>query len=392
MAETEQRQSLRFLALYALAAAGGAVAYVPFLTILLPVRVADVTSDGVTVLAYAAFCGAVAASLANIGFGWLSDRSGMRRPWIAAGLVASGALLVAMQWVDSVPMLIGMIVVWQLALNMMLAPLSAWAGDCVPDSQKGLLGGLLAFAPALGALSGAVVTLPGLAEADTRLLLVAGIVVAMVSPALLVGAPRSIPQLMRAEPDPAPGPTPKRAAVARMWLARLLVQIAEAALFAFLLYWFRAIDGSVTDNDTAAVFSLVLCLAVPLALATGKWSDRAGRPILPLVVGSAVAAAGLVGMATADTLALSIASYVVFGLASSVFLALHASQTLRVLPRPDRRGRDLGLFNLTNTVPSIVMPWLTLLLVPMLGFQALFLVLAALSLTACLILASIRAN
>ena len=74
MAETEQRQSLRFLALYALAAAGGAVAYVPFLTILLPVRVADVTSDGVTVLAYAAFCGAVAASLANIGFGWLSDR------------------------------------------------------------------------------------------------------------------------------------------------------------------------------------------------------------------------------------------------------------------------------------------------------------------------------
>ena len=33
------RQSRRFLALYALAAAGGAVAYVPFLTILLPVQV-----------------------------------------------------------------------------------------------------------------------------------------------------------------------------------------------------------------------------------------------------------------------------------------------------------------------------------------------------------------
>ena len=392
MAEADQRQSYRFLALYALAAAGGAVAYVPFLTILLPVRVADVTSDGVAVLAYTAFCGAVAASLANIGFGWLSDRTQVRRPWIAAGLLASVALLMAMQWVNSVPMLIAMIVIWQLALNMMLAPLSAWAGDCVPDSQKGLLGGLLAFAPAFGALSGALVTWPGLAGADTRLLLVAGLVVAMVSPALLVGRPRPMPHLMQPAPTPIDDPAPRRTAVARMWLARLLVQIAEAALFAFLLFWFRSIDGSVTDNNTATIFSAVLFLAIPLALATGRWSDRAGRPIRPLVISSAVAAAGLLGMATADTLQLSIASYVVFGLASSVFLALHTSQTLRVLPRPATRGRDLGLFNLTNTVPSLVMPWLTLLLVPVLGFQALFLVLAALSLTACMILASIRAN
>src|SRR3546814_15809255 len=36
--ETPRRQSLGFLALYALAAAGGATAYVPFLTFLLPAR------------------------------------------------------------------------------------------------------------------------------------------------------------------------------------------------------------------------------------------------------------------------------------------------------------------------------------------------------------------
>ena len=48
-----------------------------------------------------------------------------------------------------------------------------------------------------------------------------------------------------------------------------------------------------------------------------------------------------------------------------------------ILPRPDRRGRDLGLFNLANTVPSLVMPWLAMALVPMFGFPALFLLLAA---------------
>jgi MFS family permease len=385
------RQSRRFLFLYALAAAGGAVAYVPFLTVLLPVRVTALAGeDGVEVLAYAAFFGAVAASLANIGFGWLSDRTRARRPWIAAGLALSGVLLVAMQRVDDPGLLIAMIVAWQLALNMMLAPLAAWAGDYVPDDQKGLLGGLLAFAPALGALSGALVTWPGLAGADTRLLLVAVLVAAMVMPALVLGRPRPMPQLMRSLPAAADDPARPSSVVARMWLARLLVQIAEAALFAFLLFWFQSIDTSITDNDTAAIFSLVLCLAVPLALGAGRWSDRSGRPMLPLAIGAGFGAVGLFGMAVADTLAMSIGSYVLFGLASSMFLALHASQTLRVLPRPEARGRDLGLFNLTNTVPSLIMPWLTLLLVPVLGFDALFMVLAGLSLTACLILLTLR--
>ena len=57
-----------------------------------------------------------------------------------------------------------------------------------------------------------------------------------------------------------------------------------------------------------------------------------------------------------------------------------------MLPRPARRGRDLGFFNLTNTVPSLIMPWLTVALVPRLGFGALFGVLAALAIMAPLIL------
>ncbi|MFK9227165.1 hypothetical protein ACJEJD_24835, partial [Escherichia coli] len=61
---------------------------------------------------------------------------------------------------------------------------------------------------------------------------------------------------------------------------------------------------------------------------------------------------------------------------------------LRVLPRSDRRGRDLGLFNLTNTVPSLIMPWLTLALVPHFGFSGLFLFLSGLALLAGMLLMS----
>ena len=78
-------------------------------------------------------------------------------------------------------------------------------------------------------------------------------------------------------------------------------------------------------------------------------------------------------------------AYGLFGLSSAMFLALHSAQTLRILPQPDRRARDLGLFNLANTAPSLVMPWLTMALVPWAGFPALFGLLAVLSLAAGLL-------
>lgn len=385
-----QRQSLRFLLLYALAVAGGAVSYVPFLTLLLPVRAESMTGEGaIDLLAYCAFAGAGAASLANIGFGWASDRTGTRKPWIVAGLAWSSALLVSMPAASSPISLVGLIVLWQVGLNMMLGPLAAWAGDMVPDEQKGTLGGLLAFAPALGAASGALATIPGLAGPDTRLMLVAALVLAMVLPVLLFGNPRPMPHLLQGAPRDAAGARSNvGGTVARMWLARLLVQIAEAALFAYLLVWFLSVDPTFTDNDTARIFALVLAFSVPLAMISGRWSDLRNRPIVPLIAGAGIGAVGLIAMAVASTIEGAIAGYVVFGLSSGVFLALHSSQTLRVLPKPATRGRDLGIFNLTNTVPSLIMPWLTLALVPVFGFGALFFVLAALTVVATLLLAT----
>lgn len=378
--------------LYALAVSGGSVAYMPFLTILLPLRATDISGEGALgMLAVAAFLGAIAASISNIGFGWASDRSAKRRPWIWAGLGLSTALLLSTAYATSEPMMIGIIILWQIGLNMMLAPLSAWAGDSIPDSQKGFLGGLLAMAPAMGALSGALVTMTDVVPSGHRETLVALLVVIMVCPVLIFGKPVSIPDLAyppdhEAKTDPQSNI--KRRAAIRMWIARLLVQIAEASLFAFLLLWFRSIDADFGANDAANIFAMVLGAAVFAALAIGRWSDSAHRPIVPLVAGAGAAAAGLLIMSLSKSLPAAIAGYVVFGLASSIFLALHSSQTLRVLPRPHTRGRDLGIFNLTNTVPSLIMPWLTLALVPTYGFGSLFLLLAALAAIACLLLAT----
>lgn len=386
-------QSGRFLALYTLAAAGGAVAYVPFLTLLLPLQATTLFGSGaVNVIAYTAFFGAVAASLSNILFGWLSDRTQARTPWIWAGLILSSLLLILMPLTRTPLTLISLIVAWQVALNMMLAPLSAWAGDHVPDAQKGLLGGLLAFTPAIGALSGAGITLLGAAAVEGRHALVAGLVIMMVLPALVFGRPRPMPQLRVPDVTPLKRDLGRfvRSDVARMWLARLCVQVAEASLFAFLLLWFRSLEPSIREQDVASLFSFTLFIAVGFTLVIGRWSDRAGQPILPLVVCALFAAIGLTVMAASTTLMGAISGYVVFCLAGSIFLALHNSQTLRVLPRPQNRGRDLGLFNLTNTVPSLLMPWMALSLATAQGFSALFWLLAGLALVAGLLLLTVK--
>ncbi|MEL1251371.1 MFS transporter [Aurantiacibacter gilvus] len=386
------RQSLRFLLLYALAAAGGAMAYMPFLTILLPVRVEAMAGGAeVTWLAYCSFSGAAAASLSNILFGWLSDRTGNRQGWIVTGLLGSCALLLAMPLADSLPALLGLLVAWQVMLNMMLGPLAALAGDYVPDRQKGFLGGLLSLSPAMGALAGAFVTFEGVAGADARLAIVAALVALCVLPVVLFGRPVSFPELTARVDRPIVSIPEKRpqVVVPCMWLARLLVQIAEAVLFAYLYVWFRTVSADFGDDDTAAVFGAVLVLAIPATLWVGRWADRNERPILPLAACAGLTAVALLLMASAESLTFAVAGYALFGLVTSMFLSLHSAQTLRVLPRPQTRGRDLGLFNLTNTVPSLIMPWLTLATVPAFGFSGLFMILAALSAIAALLLASI---
>lgn len=381
----QERLAPALLLLYALAWSGGSIAYVPFLAILLPVKVEALAGPGASVswLAYIAFFGAIASSFGNIAAGYLSDITRRRRVWIAAGLALSSVLLVFTRQAHGLPGLIAISGLWQLALNLMLAPLAARAGDIVPDSQKGLLGGLLAFAPALGAVSTTLVTWPGFSDADSRLLFVAVLVSLCVAPFLLLD------RLPEGSPDPEPEPTIGALApegrmllARRMWFARLAVQVAEAALFAYLYLWFRSVDPAMSDSRVARVFTLVLVASAPLALVVGQWADRRDRPLAPLIGSALVSSVGLIGMALARSLAEAIAAYALFGLASSVFLALHSAQTLRVLPRSDRRGRDLGLFNLTNTVPSLVMPWFALTLVPAFGFAAMFMAMALLAVIA----------
>lgn len=387
-----QGRERRFLGLYALAWAGATIAYVPFLTLLLPMHVGQLAGhEAVRWLAATTFLGAIAASACNILFGWASDLAGKRRPFVLTGLLLSSIMLQIAPHTGTLFSLVVVIALWQVGLNMMLGPLAAWAGDQVPDRRKGLLGGLLAFAPASGALAGALATAADGLTLDIRFALVGTMIALCVLPLVLLGEDGMTQSPIAAPADG--GDVARkvlRGMATRMWLARLLVQISEASLFAFFYLWLRSVDPGLADSAIARVLLAAMVIGALVAVLAGGRADRTGQPVTPLVLSSLGAALGLVVMALASGRDGAIAGYILFGLSTSAFLALHSAHTLRVLPDSARRGRDLGLFNLTNTIPSLAMPALTLALVPSLGFAALFVVLALLALCATMLLSGLR--
>jgi len=387
-----------WLLLYALAWGGGVVAYTPLLTLLLPLRIAALgPGDKVGALSLAVLVGAVTASIANIAAGALSDRyargPGGRRPWIVAGLVATAASYGLLGVVDSLTGILAAIALFQTGLNLMLAPLAALAADEVPDSQKGLLGGLMGAAYPLGALSGVLVmTAP---SHEARLAVTVALVAILAAPFLLVFRVRAAAPPLIA---PAPAVRARKARdLAAIWGARLLVQVAGAILFAYLLYYFETVEvaGERLAADRMAVRVAWLCglaaaVTVPLSILLGRLSDvvRARKPFLQ---GAAVAsAAGLVLMALFPDWAVAAWGYGLFAISSAIFLALQSTYAMQLLPSPDHRGRDLGVLNLTNTLPSILGPGLAYATVEAGGFRPLMALLAGLAMLAALLVSIVR--
>ena len=389
-APLSDRRSTGFLLVFALAYVGGVVGYLPLLTLLLPIRVDAVAGAGrLGVLTAIVVAGALAASVSNIVFGWLSDRTvtrgGGRRGWLAGGLVATMLSYAAIAATTSAMGLVLAVVAFQVAVNALLAPLLAIMADEVPDAQKGVAGGLLAMAsPVASALAAALVATALLGD-SARLAIVALAIAGCTIPLLLTRA-----QLVVEGESTGPTPAVLRRDLALAWAARLFVQIAGSALMVYLFYYLESVAPAEAPATIAARMGMVMIVAytvpLPIAVLVGRLADRSGRTKPALFAATIVAAAGLAGMAVADSFAVGAIAFCVYAAGASVFLALHASFAMQLLPSPRHRGRDLGLLNLTNTLPGLLGPLLTWALATPTDFRAVMLVLAALTLCGGLII------
>lgn len=369
--------------LYGLASAGGVIGYLPLLTLLLPMKLAGFPEDTrYGLLALCGVAGAIVAGLANIAFGWLGDRSVARgrgrRGWLVSGTFATVLSFAIIVVVRHPVAILTAVVLFQIAINAVLAQVGALIAEEVPAAQKGTAAALLTLGNPLAAGASAIVVVAAATE-GWRLAIVAGLMTACLLPLTLVRTPR-----IASDAAPASVRTAMRRDLMVAWAARLLMQIAGSGVGLYLFFYFERFGRA--GDDMAAPVARLLFVAtivpVPLALALGRWSDRLARRRPFLAATAVLATLGVAGMAVATSWTVAAVAYVAFASGVAAFIALNTGHAMLLLPDGARRGRDLGLLNLANTLPQVVAPLLAWWSGPANGFGTALSIMAAITLLA----------
>ncbi len=398
----------RFIALYAIGYVGAYVALITPVVTTLALKVADLDPVGKeTSLGLIAALGALVAIFSNLLTGAASDRTtsrlGRRRPWIIGGALGGVGALAVMGYAPNLAVVAVGWALAQLTLNMVLAALQALLPDQVPLEQRARVSAVLGIAQQVSPVVGI-----GLAYGVTGLgianqILIPGIVGAALM-ILLAVMIRDVPH--DAVPPFSLGafirgfaiPKGKRYDVAWTWFGRFFVILGFAVYTTYQPYF-------ITDRLGVAEADLILQQLIALlifaasltvsAVLCGRASDRTGRR-KPFVFGAAaIVAVALAMLALTASLPAFYIAAVVMGVGIGAYFAVDLALITDVLPDKEHAAaKDMGIFNIANSLPQSVAPAMAPLFLAIGGggnYTALFLAGAVLSLLGAGLIAPIRA-
>lgn len=359
--------------LYGLAFLGAHLAFMPLMVLLLPRRVEALAPQAAAeFLSWLLLTGGVVAGITHLLSGALSDRwfskMGNRRGLISIGCVFLLCAYVGLAFANTRISLFAAVGFFQIALNLCFAPLGALLADHFPDEVKGRLAGLMNSAlPASTLLVWPVSQL--FPEDHAGAFIAVGVVAVSCIMPLLVFWNLETPEakfVARVE-----RPTAARAFFLPDfligWFSRLLIQIAAAFVFGFIYLYLSNVQQTDPEWTGVAVNEMLALLTVPTALLAifatligGYWSDVKGVRRVPMLVSAAVLAGGLGLLAFAPVPALFILAFGMFQIGLTVFLAVDTAFVAQLIGNRQRRGTLLGIMNLANTLPAIIVPALAL--------------------------------
>jgi MFS family permease len=365
----------RGVMLYALASFGAHLAYAPLLALLLPRRIIAIAPDrAAAATSLVVLIGAIVASLAHILGGRISDgwrrRHGNRRAPIAMGLGLTVLALAGLGFAGTVAAVAAGLIAFQLALNLMFAPIGALLVDHFADHAKGRVAALINLAAPLAGLGTGVAALVFPHDGAAPFCAVAAVVGLTVLPLVMFWPFAPVAMLAPAEvaaPATA-GRATGSADLVRVGLARMLMQGGNAFMMSYFYLFLVRHPGRAGISPGHSVDPLYGRLVVATTLVvlivtvlTGHWSDRHRRRRAPMIATALIAAIAL-GMVQGGSAGLLLAGYGLFQVGLISYLALDTAVVAQVLHRSARPGEMLGYMNLANTLPSIVVPSLVLAL------------------------------
>lgn len=407
LAPGPERVGWRFISVYSLSYAGGALLFLAPLLVSLALKVNDLVGldDAPRSLALVTGVGSLFAIVSNPLFGRLSDRTtsrlGMRRPWMIVGLVggAVGTLTVALA-----PSIGVVLLGWCLAqvfLNALLAAQVAVLPDQVPTSQRGLVSGVLGVCIPVASVAGTYLVQAFDGRPLTMFLApllvgctLVGLFTVVLHDRRLDRAgrpPWSLRELLGSfYVDPR-----RHRDFAWAFASRFMVVMAYAFLVTYQAYYLISRIG-VPEADVAhqiylgtATQSAVLVIASPLA---GRASDRLRRRKVFVVAAASIYALALAILASAGGLSGYLLGMAVAGLGFGMYMAVDLALVVDVLPDTGSAAKDLGVLNIAGALPFALAPALAPVVLGLSGndYSTLYLVAGACALLGALAVVPIR--
>ncbi len=367
------RVGLVFQLLFFLANLAVWLAKFPFTQILLPLQVllfdpGNKVQDLTIILTIGSFFGLIVNPIA----GALSDRTtsrwGRRRPWLLVGLLLSVVMLFLLAYAPNLQGLLFEWIGYQIAINIVLAALLVLIPDQVPPRQRGWVSSFTGLTIPLGIIVGSLVVTRVLHAAIQPSYFALTIFLLVVIAALML----IIPEKKLEKGDLPPfrlGPfvssfwiSPKEAPdFAWTWITRFLFIASTTAVTTYLLYFlqdifhFSSIAAAQNVTTFNSLYGIVLILA---ALGSGFLSDRLERRKIFVIGAGFAVALSLLLLAFAKSWTLVVVAAPIFGLGFGVYLAVDVALITQVLPAARNRGKDLGIFNIANSLPQVLVPLL----------------------------------
>ncbi|WP_216848425.1 MULTISPECIES: MFS transporter [unclassified Rathayibacter] len=329
----------------------------------------EIAQDGATgAAAILGGFGALFATVANVVFGRLSDRTtsrlGRRRVWIVAGTVI---MTVAFTIMALAPTLLIATVGWslaQLGANMTLAPFIATLADQVPKFQRGKVTAALGIAQNVGILGGTYVAQAFVDQlfimfvAPSILAIIVMVVFAVVLPdkRLPVAPPKATLRDWAETFWVSPVKNPDYALA---WWSRFLITFASFGFTTFRFFYLLNHIGVEEGSIPVVISTSVLIYTVALIGASyfaGWLSDRIGRRKVFVWSSTALFAVGTFALIFVQDIGAFYVLEAVLGLAYGIYVGVDLALVVDVLPNPDDSGKDLGVFNIANALPQTLAP------------------------------------
>lgn len=360
-----------FVAAYMAAQVGAYIAFIPLLTILLPLKAAAIDPAGrAEVLSQAALWGAMTAGLAGVVAGMIGDRTrhwpGGRSLWLIGGLIGTVFSYALIHRAVTASSLIAAIIVLQISLNFMLNPLAAALPERVPAHQRGMVAGFTGLAYPLSNLFGAVVIGLWLIAETDRFIAVAAVTVAMVLPFITATIRTTSHHAGRIDRSVSLSALADRDFLLA-FASRLLVQTAVAMNVLYLLFFLdqetnvaRVLPSVRIEVVAGGLLIVSTALAVVAGLVGGRLSDRIGKRRRIVFTGAALLAAGTLLMAVFPQWPGPLVAQAIFGIGVGLYGITEAVLAAEVLPSAEDAGRDLGLLNVASTAAQMLAPALAL--------------------------------